>query len=191
MRVIGGRFGGLTLYSPKGLETRPTSDRAREALFNILGANVAGARFLDLYAGTGAVGIESLSRGAAAVTMVESASVELIRKNLARLPHAAGAQLTHVIRGPVAQAARLMRERGERYDIIFADPPWDGGLEKETLAAAAPLLEEEGVLIMETRHKTPAPSPESHCDAHGTPLTLTQSRRYGDTVFHFYRAAAI
>lgn len=190
MRVIGGRFGGLTLYGPKGLETRPTSDRAREALFNILGAKVTGARFLDLYAGTGAVGIEALSRGAAAVTMVESASVELIRKNLARLPHAAGAQLTHVIRGGVEQAARTLCQRGERYDIIFADPPWDAGLEGETLRAAAPLLEEEGVLILEARHKTAAPSPEGMCGAHGTPLTLTQSRRYGDTVFHFYRTGS-
>lgn len=121
MRVIGGRLRSRKLDAPPGSLTRPTSDRVREALFSILG-DVTGARVLDLYAGTGALGIEALSRGAAHATFVEarSAALTVLRKNIAQL--GLGAQ-SSVLALRVERAARAVREGGP-YDLVFVDPPW-------------------------------------------------------------------
>ena len=120
MRVIGGRFGGRTLAAPRGRATRPTPERAREALFSILG-EVSGENVLDLFAGSGALGIEALSRGAAAVTFVDSsnAAVATIRRNLESL-RAPG----EVRRQRALAFLDGARVRGRQYDLVFLDPPY-------------------------------------------------------------------
>src|SRR6188768_797025 len=123
MRIVAGTWRGRTLKSPSWDGLRPTSDRLRETLFNILGPSIAGARVLDGYAGTGAIGIEALSRGAAHVTFVEkdARAVTLVEANLAALaPDRAGDRA--IIRAAFADAtARLA---GERFDLIIMDPPY-------------------------------------------------------------------
>nr|MDQ3588361.1 16S rRNA (guanine(966)-N(2))-methyltransferase RsmD [Actinomycetota bacterium] len=120
MRIVAGELGGRRLHAPSGRGTRPTADRVREALFSILG-DVSGARVLDLYAGSGALGIEALSRGAVAADFVDSGrrAVEAIRRNLTELGREGEVHRRDVL-GWLAQAA------GERtYDLVFCDPPYD------------------------------------------------------------------
>jgi 16S rRNA (guanine(966)-N(2))-methyltransferase RsmD len=145
MRIIAGEFRSRTLEAPAGLATRPTSDRLRETLFNVLAPRIEGAAFLDLYAGSGAVGIEALSRGAAGVDFVERAPAALaaLRANLARLGLTAGFAIHAVSVGawlrrfePGAATSRKGRRAGERkqepqpplapaFDLVFLDPPYD------------------------------------------------------------------
>src|ERR1700748_2213418 len=122
VRVIAGSFRSRTLQAPTGLKTRPTSDRLRETLFNVLAPRIEGARFLDLYAGSGAVGIEALSRGAAEAVFVERATPALkaLRANLAGLELKESAQ---VAAGNVT--AFLRNEADARFDLVFLDPPYD------------------------------------------------------------------
>src|SRR4051812_28330570 len=121
MRVIAGIYGGRTLKAPPGDNTRPTSDRVREALFSILGAQIQDARALDLFAGSGALGIEALSRGAASAIFVDNATqaVKAIEANLAALEAQARVRQTDVLRF-LAHA----RELGSQYDLVFLDPPY-------------------------------------------------------------------
>src|SRR6266540_6293683 len=134
MRIVAGAFRGRQLKSPNWEGLRPTSDRLRETLFNILGPSVLGARVLDGYAGTGAIGIEALSRGAAHVTFVEKdpRAVKLIEANLVALG-ASGA----IIRAGLAEA--VTRLGGEVFDLIILDPPYAHSAAAEALAAAQPL----------------------------------------------------
>src|SRR5919202_116220 len=125
MRVIAGQYRGRVLKNPQGLQTRPTSDRLRETLFNVLAPRLAGARFLDLCAGTGAVGIEALSRGAAHVTFVDRSRkmCGLIESNLdlCRVPE----DETEVVCSEAVEFLRRAASRGERrWDIAFFDPPY-------------------------------------------------------------------
>ncbi len=136
MRVIGGEFRSRRLSAPQGEATRPTSDRLRETLFNVLGPAVQGARFLDLYAGSGAVGVEALSRGAAFCAFAERgpAALAAIRENLASLGLGSSARAR--VEGRSAQAA-LQRLPGaaESFDFVFLDPPYEASGEyTETLA---------------------------------------------------------
>jgi 16S rRNA (guanine(966)-N(2))-methyltransferase RsmD len=156
MRIIAGSFRSRTLQAPPGLATRPTSDRLRETLFNVLAPRIQGAAFLDLYAGSGAVGIEALSRGAAQVTFVERAPAPLsvMRANLAKLGVTAGFRIHAVsvgawLRKPVSELA---------YDLIFLDPPYDAAQEyAATLGllggAAASRLAPGALVIAEHRRK--------------------------------------
>jgi 16S rRNA (guanine966-N2)-methyltransferase len=125
MRVIAGTYGGRRLQAPPGTDTRPTADRVREALFSILGERVHDARVLDLFAGSGALGLESLSRGAASADCVEvsPAGVRAIRENAALL--GAGDALTVHRADAIRFIAKLERES---YDVAFADPPYGQGL---------------------------------------------------------------
>lgn len=130
MRVIAGTYRSRTLQAPPGLDTRPTSDRLREALFNVLAPRMEGAVFLDLYAGSGAVGIEALSRGAVRVVFVEraTAAMKALRANLERLGIASGFTIES---GSVAAYLRRA-QRGEiQFDLVFLDPPWDAAAEYE------------------------------------------------------------
>ena len=123
MRVIAGSAKGRRLFAPKGTETRPTSDRVKESLFNILGERVIGGAVLDLYAGSGALGIEALSRGAARAVFVdaEKAAIETIRRNV----EGAGFSDRATIRRASAKTAlRDLTADGERFDLIFLDPPY-------------------------------------------------------------------
>ncbi len=128
MRVIAGKFRSRILRSPKGGVFRPTSDRLRETLFNVLGSRVEGSRFVDLYSGTGAVGIEALSRGAAEVVFVESqiSAATLIRKNLDSLGIISGATILQMdaLRGLEKIAVGCKSGRDVAVDFVYLDPPW-------------------------------------------------------------------
>ncbi|MGO8698160.1 MAG: RsmD family RNA methyltransferase [Limisphaerales bacterium] len=124
MRIIAGRAGGVILRAPKGFEVRPTPDLVRQAIFNSLGQRVGGARVLELFAGTGALSLECLSRGATQALCVEKSSrhAEFIRENLvqSRLPAAALAIQTR----DAFTAIRALAGEGQQFDLILADPPW-------------------------------------------------------------------
>lgn len=134
MRIVAGRHRGRVLEAPAGLDTRPTSDRAREALFSMLEHGrppLRGARFLDLFAGTGAVGLEAVSRGAAMAVLVDEGKPALaaLRTNVARLGE------TERVRVMAADATRLGRAP-HPFDLVFLDPPYRGGLAERALASA-------------------------------------------------------
>ncbi|MFH1037971.1 MAG: 16S rRNA (guanine(966)-N(2))-methyltransferase RsmD [PVC group bacterium] len=126
MRIIAGRFKGRKLKSVPGEKTRPTADRVREALFSILGGAVPGIRVLDLFAGTGALGLEALSRGAAKVVFVENhrPALEVIRANISGLGREAESE---IMAADWRSALARLGERGERFGLILADPPYRAG----------------------------------------------------------------
>lgn len=178
MRIIAGKYRGRRLKSPGSLATRPTSDRLRETLFNILAPRIEGARFLDLCAGTGAVGIEALSRGAAQVTFVDQSRkmVALIKENCESLNIESGAMM--LVTAPASDFLRRQaKAAGPPFDIVFFDPPYamDYGL----LNHARGLLEGEGLLIVEHHKKTDLP--EEFGD-----LCRFRQVRQGDSVLSFY-----
>ncbi len=166
MRVIGGEFRSRRLQTPPGAATRPTSDRLRETLFNVLGPGVGGARFLDLYAGSGAVGVEALSRGAAFAGFVERGPPALaaIRSNLAGLgleAQGAGARALVESRSVAAALGRLLDAR-ESFDFVFLDPPYEASGEyAETLGTvgreSARLLRPGAAVIAEHARRVPLP----------------------------------
>ncbi len=183
MRVIAGTHRGRRLRGPEGTALRPTSDRVREALFSILGSHVVGCRFLDLYAGTGAIGIEAVSRGAACVTCVESQrdALALLRRNVADC----GMGEHMVVR---AQTVTQFLGRPQLwqgpYDIVFADPPYAMAHDlADLLAASSPdmLLAPDARLVIE--HGRRAVMPETL-----GPCTLQRAYRYGDTMLSVYAA---
>jgi 16S rRNA (guanine966-N2)-methyltransferase len=154
MRIIAGQYRSRILKSLKGLELRPTSDYLRETLFNVLGPAVESSRFLDLYSGTGAVGIEALSRGAEEAVFVENhiPAVKLIRTNLASLKIQKGAE---VISSDVAAALqKLAKWPRQPFDFVFLDPPYDLEREYETSLSAlanSKLISSDSIVIAEHR----------------------------------------
>ena len=155
MRVIAGKARGTRLSSVKGLSTRPTGDRVKEALFNILGQKVAGSSFLDLFAGSGAIGLEALSRGAEQVIWVDAdrACCAQIRKNLARTKLAGGT----VYASDVFAALGRLEKQGQKFDIIFLDPPYSSTLIPGVLQAVhrLRLLRGSGLVVVEfSRHNS-------------------------------------
>jgi 16S rRNA (guanine966-N2)-methyltransferase len=178
MRVIAGRYGGRTLKAPRGGSTRPTAERVREALFSQL-ADVAGARVLDLFAGTGALGIEALSRGARSALFVERdpRALRALRANLETLE--LGPEQAEVSAMDALAALRSARARRETYDLVFVDPPYGSARELgEALRAILPPVLERGARVaVEADRRAPAP----------LGLPLTSERRYGDTTITIYR----
>ncbi len=180
MRVVAGRLRGRKLLSVRGTGTRPTMARARAGLFDWLGARVHGARVLDLFAGSGAAGIEALSRGASHCVFVERArpALKVLRRNLEDLELLSSAQVSAT---DVVRALRGLTVHSVRFDLIVADPPYRGDwLEK--LASdeqLAELLVPAGVFIAERSKRDAAAEP-------GLRLRLWESRRYGETVFDWY-----
>ena len=174
MRIIAGTLGGRRLTAPPGTATRPTSDRVREALFSILGSRVVDARVLDLFAGSGALGIEALSRGAAAATFVDSdpAAVRAVRANLHGLE-------AEVVRRDARAWLRTARERALPYDLVFLDPPYRQAPELGPVLAepVAAVLAPGAVVVSESDRRTPLDLPT---------LTLEDERRYGDTLIRFH-----
>ena len=189
MRIIAGSLRSRTLEAPPGLTTRPTSDRLRETLFNVLAPRIQGAAFLDLYAGSGAVGIEALSRGAARVEFVEQAprALKALRGNLERLGLRAGFQVHAVAVGAYLRRASEVPKR-ERYEVVFLDPPWDAAAQyAATLgllgSSASGLLADGTLIIAEHRRK------ERLEDRYGA-LERTRLLEQGDAALSFYAAAA-
>ncbi len=179
MRVIAGHFGGRRLKAPRGrLTTRPTSDRVREALFSMLG-DLRGGVALDLFAGTGALGIEALSRGAERAVFVERdrAAIQALRANLTALGLAEPAAELRV--GDALAALRTAREAGETYDLVFIDPPYGQARELEgELSLLLPALLAPGArVVVEGDRRAPAV----------LALEVVQQRRYGDTTIAIHR----
>jgi 16S rRNA (guanine966-N2)-methyltransferase len=173
-RILAGRWKGRLLRVPEG--ARPTSSRAREALFDVLQDAISGRRFLDLFAGSGAMGLEALSRGASSATFVEGDS-RALERNLATL--GAGPEEFEVLREDAGAAVSGLARRGESFDLVFADPPY-------SLAAALSrrievLLAPAGKLVVQT---------DSHASAPELPgLSLRERRAYGRNVFWFFGRA--
>lgn len=186
MRVIAGTAKGRPLKSVPGREIRPTSDRVRESLFNVLTARVPGAAFLDLFAGSGAVGIEALSRGAASCVLVElvTSHLRIIEENLRTAGLSAGAE---VIRRDARSAVHDLARRGRRFDLIFIDPPYGKGLVDEALQAiaAAGLLAPGGWIICEHHRKDLVPAVVPGVGAAGSSHKFRELI-FGDTVLSFY-----
>lgn len=178
MRVVAGRFRGRRLHAPPGLDTRPTGDRVRESLFSILGP-LDDLRVLDLFAGTGALGIEALSRGAAHATFVERdrKALEALERNVRELGLASGE--ANVVRGDYRRYVRDAGARGEAYDLVLLDPPYRDapGIAPVLDAALRPLLREGARVVTESDRRSP--------------LTLdlgdADERRYGDTLIRIHR----
>jgi 16S rRNA (guanine(966)-N(2))-methyltransferase RsmD len=178
MRVIAGAFKGRNLKSPPSMQVRPTSDRLRETLFNVIASRVPDARFLDLCAGSGAVGIEALSRGAAHATFVDRSrrSCQLIESNLelCRVPE----EQRDIY---CSEASEFVRQwDGDLWDIVFFDPPYkEDYLKHLQIVSSSKLLHEGGLLIVEHHHKTELP------EAIGS-LTRTRILKQGDSSLSFY-----
>ena len=174
MRVVAGRFGGHGLVAPRGRSTRPTSDRVREALFSIL-ASVDGARVLDLFAGSGALAIEALSRGAADAVFVDSsaAAVAAIRRNLS----AVGVD-AEVRRQAALSYLEAARRDARLYDLVFLDPPYRhaSALGSDLSAALGPVLAPGARVVTESDRRAPLE----------LDLGLLDERRYGDTLIRIH-----
>jgi 16S rRNA (guanine966-N2)-methyltransferase len=187
-RIIAGEHGGRRLAAPPGSQTRPTADRVREAYFSALGTmiDLAGARFVDLYAGSGAVGLEALSRGAGHALLVESdaKASRAIRDNIVTLRVGAAARL---ITGKVAQVLAGPPEGGP-FDVVFADPPYavsdDEVAEVQQALVAHGWLAEDAVVTFERATRTAVRGePLSWVDG----ITDERSRRYGETTLWYGR----
>jgi 16S rRNA (guanine966-N2)-methyltransferase len=177
VRVIAGSRKGHKLSAPSGFDTRPTSDRVRENVFNLIGP-VDGARVLDLFAGSGALGIEALSRGAVSAVFVEhdAEALRTIERNLDRL-RLTGAR---VVRGDVLRTIAQEAAAGAKYDLVLVDPPYGMLTEIQPRLARhlPPLLAPDGLLVFETEART---EPE-------LPLPVRNSRRYGQTRVTLFEA---
>jgi 16S rRNA (guanine(966)-N(2))-methyltransferase RsmD len=182
-RIIAGKYGGRRLATPPGEDTRPTADRVREAMFSGLDAThvLYGRRFLDLYAGSGAVGLEAASRGAEHVLLVESdpRAVRVIRQNIAAL------DVGHVVSlAPSRVSATLTSSPDKGFDVVFADPPYHVSEVEITdvLAALADhgWLNAGALVILERSKRSPAPTWVQS-------VTAERSRRYGETMLWYGR----
>ena len=182
MRVLAGAFKGRRLVTPRGATTRPTADQVRLALLDALSASLHGARVLDLFAGAGGVGLEALSRGAAHATLVErdARAVAALATNVRAL----GVEdRTRVLRADVGRALGRLAVEGLRFDVVFLDPPYDGDLAEETLAALGRgAVTAPGARVVAQHFTKRAPAP-----AYGA-LAAFRTRRFGETTLTFFRA---
>lgn len=179
LRVIAGEHRGRRLVTPPGRGTRPTSDRVRESLFNLLGTLPAGGRVLDLFAGSGALGIEALSRGASHAVFVESArpALRALRENLDALGLAPRATVV------AADAWTDAPATTGPFDLVLADPPYAEGLEERVVREGARRLAAGGVLAVEHPSSRPPPaSPKG--------LSIWKAKRYGGTSLTLYVRAS-
>jgi 16S rRNA (guanine966-N2)-methyltransferase len=177
VRVVAGSFGGRRLVVPPGASTRPTADRVREALFSVLGDRVAGAGVLDLFAGSGALGLEALSRGAASATFVDRdpAAIRAVRANLDALGIAAT-----VRRADARAFLRTASSAACAYDVVFLDPPYKQAerLGEELSVTLPAVLAPGAVVVAESDRRSPLL----------LDLALLDERRYGDTLIRIHGA---
>lgn len=180
MRIVAGRLGGRRIAAPPGTDTRPTSDRVREALFSALGPLDDEPAVLDLFAGSGALALEALSRGAARAVLVEkdARAAKVIQANLEALEVPRTQAI--VRRRDALAALRDAREAGESYDLVFLDPPYRlaTGLGPELALALAPVLAPGARVIGESDRRTPLDLPG---------MSTTFERRYGDTLLRIHQ----
>ena len=174
MRIVGGSLKGRVLCPFEKIGVRPTSDMTRESIFNILQFRIAGAKFLDLFAGTGAVGIEALSRGAKEVVLNDFSkeSILLIKKNLDKLGIKEGVKVTSF------DAVSLIEGGREKYDIIFIDPPYQSDLGNRVLKVISNSLADDGVAIFES---------DTSFQGEIQGLTICDQRRYGKAHLTFFK----
>lgn len=177
VRLIAGKWKGRTLDVPD--RARPTASRAREALFSMLQDSVPGARFLDLYAGSGAVGLEAASRGAARVVLVEEEGAALAR-TLRRL--APLSEEVVLLREPVPHAVVRLAGAGERFDLVFSDPPYSEPVDASFGGWLAALLAPGGVFILQRDARQTPPELEN--------LTQVRRKDHGRNVLHLYALSA-
>ncbi len=181
VRIIAGACKGRRLKIPANWLSRPTADRVKEALFNVLAPVILGSRFLDLFAGSGNVGIEALSRGAEMVFFVEKdpRAAKTIYDNLFALSLTSSAR---VIKEDVFVALKRLDRKGERFDIIFLDPPYERRLELPVLEKLTEynLLKPAGIIVLESSKREVLPSRLKN-------LILDRQERYGDTMLTFFR----
>ncbi|GHV27392.1 methyltransferase [Clostridia bacterium] len=183
MRIIAGRFKGKLLAAPKGTTTRPTRAVAREALFDILVSHIPGAMVLDAFAGSGALGLESISRGAARVTFIDKdrAALAAINQNISSFGVSAECAVMPL---PFDTAVKILTGRlnhfdhFNRFDIIMLDPPYDIDKPSDLLAPLAGLLAEDGIIAFE-HSKTVEIIPPSA-------LTCVKEKKYGDAMLSFF-----
>jgi 16S rRNA (guanine(966)-N(2))-methyltransferase RsmD len=189
MRIIAGKFKARRLKSFTGNAIRPTPDRARESLFNIIGASITGSSFLDLFAGTGAVGIEALSRGAKEVVFVDSSppAWKIISANLKICGWigeggSGGFPLNFLIKKEAGSAIRDLERQKGSFDFIFLDPPYREDLYKPVLSLIwkAPILKANGWVIAEHDSKAKVELPEIR-------LKPFRVVKIGDTSFSFFQ----
>lgn len=181
MRIIGGESRGRAIRLPGGCRIRPTADGVKEALFNILGS-LEGKSLLDLFAGCGNVGLEALSRGARGSVFVEKdlRLIETIRDNLRLLGFEGRAE---VIAADAEKGMRRLQKRGVRFDLLFADPPYEEGFVEDimTCLGGAELLTENGIIILQHSLREPLKPSVAR------PLVVSDQRRYGDTLLSFLK----
>jgi 16S rRNA (guanine966-N2)-methyltransferase len=182
VRIIAGIAKSRRLKSVPGRQVRPTSDRVKESLFSILGDKVFDARVLDLFAGTGNLGLESLSRGAKFALFVDndSRSIKVIKENITALGFE---QLTQVVIGNSPEVLREIQLQSA-FDLVFLDPPYSQGLEVPTIEALTQLnlVNENAVIIIEHHKKTEMPEEIQE-------LKRVRQQKYGDTIITFYKKA--
>ena len=181
-RIIGGAGKGRRLKAPKGLATRPTGARVRQTLFDILAPWLPGCRFLDAFAGAGAVGLEALSRGAALVVLVDAAAgaVAAMRANASLLAKEGGQ--VRIVRQDARVALAAFAEAQEHFDVVYLDPPYESDVYEASLEQAGRrgLLAEHGIVVAEHFHKRPLPERIGG-------LTRSREVRVGDHRLSFYR----
>ena len=181
MKIIGGEFRGRRLKTLKSAKMRPTPMRVKEALFNILGNRVVGSSFLDLYAGSGQMGIEALSRGAEEVIFIDNhiAAVRLIQENLGLV---SSKKVSRIPRNNVLRAISTLSKEKRRFDIVFLDPPYESRLVKNTLQALAKSdILKTPTLVIAEHHKS------LNLDKEIGSSKRVRQERYGDTLLTFYR----
>jgi 16S rRNA (guanine966-N2)-methyltransferase len=182
MRIISGISKGRRLAALKSQAIRPTSDRVKESIFNILGGQVEGKIVLDLFAGTGNLGIETLSRGAKRVLFVEKGrqALRLIQKNLSQFGMR---ERSEILPKDVSRAIGILKQRGESFDLILMDPPYEKGLIQKTLLKLHlhKIYHEGSILVIEHDRREPIPERVEG-------WTLLRQRRIGDTVISFFSA---
>ena len=173
MRIITGTAKGCNLKTPKGMSTRPTSDRVKESLFSILGGEVEGTRVLDIFAGTGALGLEALSRGAREAVFIDMATDKVIRENA---QHCRLSDRAESLKGDVLAQLNRLSVQGRRFDLVFCDPPYHEGLWQKAISWLDDneLLAPRALVVLE-RGGENEPLPELKR------LKLLKNQRYGNT----------
>lgn len=174
MRIVGGLYRGRTLFTFEGQDIRPTPDKVRESIFNIIQHRVYGSSFLDVFSGTGAMGIEALSRGAKSVVLNDKdrQSIKLINKNVEKIGAKEGVKVTNL------DGVQLLSSSLEKYDIIYLDPPYKTELGVQALSVCANALKDDGIVIFED---------EKEFDGEIQGLEIFDKRKYGRVRLTFFR----